>query len=129
MTNDINMLHQAVVSPFRESNSVTRKDNGAQVADEQKPAGVEDPRGLSLRANAKGEEHENLQEMVSGLNDLVHELHRELQFSLDDESGEVVIKVIDRETDTVVRQLPPEEVLKLRKRLQEAAGVIFHGEA
>ena len=129
MTNDINMLHQAVVSPFRESSSVNRKDNGGQVTDGLKPARVDDPRKATQSTDAKGQDQENLEEMVSGLNELVHELHRELQFSLDDESGEVVIKVIDRETDTVVRQLPPEEVLKLRKRLQEAAGVIFHGQA
>ena len=128
MTNDINMLQQVVVSPFRESTSVNRKDSGS-VTNGQQPVRVEEPRTTTQDARAKAQQHENLESMVSGLNDLVHELHRELQFSLDDESGEVVIKVIDRETDTVVRQLPPEEVLKLRKRLQEAAGVIFQDRA
>jgi flagellar protein FlaG len=40
-----------------------------------------------------------------------------------------VIKVIDRETDEVVRQIPSEEVVRMRKRLQEAAGVIFQDSA
>ena len=129
MTNDINLLHQVVVSPSRESSTVNRNDNAGPVTNEPRPASVENARKATKGTDAEGQENENLKEVVSGLNDLVHELHRELQFSLDDESGEMVIKVIDRETDTVVRQLPPEEVLKLRKRLQEAAGVIFHGEA
>ncbi len=128
MTNDIGMLHQAVVSPFRESNSVDRKDNGGPATNEQQPIRVEDPRRAE-DARDKEQASENLEKMVTGLNELVHELHRELQFSLDDESGEVVIKVIDRETDTVIRQLPAEEVLRLRKRLQEAAGAIFHDQA
>lgn len=124
MTNDISMLHQVVVSPFRESSSVNRKDNGGHETTGQEAAKTQDQ-----EVRTKEQAQDKLEEMVSGLNELVHELHRELRFSLDKESGEVVIKVIDRETDTVVRQLPPEEVLRLRKRLQEAAGVIFQDQA
>jgi len=70
-----------------------------------------------------------LDDMVSELNNLVRELHRELQFSVDDKSGETIIKVVDRETDEVVRQIPSEEVVRLRQRLQEAAGTIFQDSA
>lgn len=69
------------------------------------------------------------EEVAKGLNNLVHELHRELRFSVDDDSGETVIKVVDRVTDEVVRQIPSEEVVALRKRLEEAAGVIFQDSA
>lgn len=69
------------------------------------------------------------EEVASGLNELVHELHRELRFSVDQDSGETVIKVIDQETDEVVRQIPSDEVVQLRKRLEEAAGVIFQDSA
>ena len=74
-------------------------------------------------------DQDSLDEVVSDMNNLVRELHRELQFSIDDESGETVIKVIDRETDEVVRQIPSEEVVRMRRRLQEAAGVIFQDSA
>lgn len=69
------------------------------------------------------------EEVASGLNELVHELHRELRFSVDEDSGETVIKVIDQQTEEVVRQIPSEEVVRLRKRLEEAAGVIFQDSA
>ena len=67
--------------------------------------------------------------MVSDLNQLVQSLHRELQFSVDNDSGETVIKVVDRETDEVLRQIPNDEVLQLRKRLEETAGAIFQDSA
>lgn len=70
-----------------------------------------------------------LNEVVSELNNLVRDLHRELQFSVDDESGETTIKVVDSKTDEVVRQIPSEEVVRLRQRLEEAAGVIFRDSA
>ena len=80
-------------------------------------------------ANEMPAEQEPVDEVVSDLNNLVRELHRDLQFTVDSESGETVIKVVDRETDEVVRQIPSEEVVRMRQRLQEAAGVIFQDSA
>jgi len=89
------------------------------------------PRSAEQAKQAKPAEQDQqpLDDVVSELNSLVRELHRELQFSVDDESGETVIKVVDRETDEVVRQIPSEEVVRLRQRLQEAAGAIFQDSA
>lgn len=85
--------------------------------------------GGTRAAGQPPDDAQPLEEVVSDLNNLVHELHRELQFSVDHESGDTVVKVVDRETDEVVRQIPSEEVVRLRKRLQEAAGVIFQDSA
>jgi len=74
-------------------------------------------------------EQEPLDEVVSDLNNLVRDLQRELQFSVDEDSGSTVIKVVDRETDEVVRQIPSEELMNLRKRLEKAAGVFFEDSA
>jgi flagellar protein FlaG len=52
-----------------------------------------------------------------------------LQFSVDDKSGETMIKVVDSKTDEVVRQIPSEEVVRLRQRLEDVAGVIFRDSA
>jgi flagellar protein FlaG len=46
-------------------------------------------------------------------------LQRELQFSVDDQTGRTVIKVLDSETDTVIRQIPPEEILDLARKLKD----------
>lgn len=43
-----------------------------------------------------------------------------LQFSMDDESGKMVVKVMDAEKDEVIRQIPPEEVLALAAFFKEA---------
>jgi flagellar protein FlaG len=41
----------------------------------------------------------------------------------------MVVKIIDKETDEVVRQIPPEEVLTLKQRLTEAAGAFIQDKA
>ena len=94
------------------------------------PVKAEAAKAEQAKANEKAaQEAEPLEDVVSNLNELVRNLQRELRFTVDEESGETVVKVIDRETDVVVRQIPSEELLRLRKRLEEATGVIFHDSA
>lgn len=90
---------------------------------------AKDSPNLARQAEQAEKESEPLEDVVSDLNNLVRELHRELKFSVDQDSGDTVIKIVDRETDEVVRQIPSEEVMHLRKRLQEAVGVFFQDSA
>ncbi len=59
----------------------------------------------------------NLQVAVSQINDYVQNLQRNLQFTVDEESGKDVVTVIDSESKEVIRQLPSEEALVLARRL------------
>ena len=72
---------------------------------------------------------EVLEQRIQDLNNLVQELHRELRFKIDDESGETIVEIIDQQTDEVIRQIPAEEVVKLRQRLADATGAIFRDTA
>ena len=66
-----------------------------------------------------------LTEMVSNLNDHVQTVRRNLQFSVDEQSGRQVIKVMDSETKEVIRQIPPEDILGLIHRLDDLEGLIL----
>lgn len=52
-----------------------------------------------------------------------------LSFTKDEETGDIVIKIIDNETNEVIRQIPPEELEKLRKRLGDILGLILDKKA
>lgn len=128
MSNDIGMVKGP--GPTERSSPPAKTDKAdlvQQSQDAQVRAAEEQARAREAADAAKAQEI--AEEVASGLNELVHELHRELRFSVDDDSGETIIKVIDRETDEVVRQIPSDEVVRLRKRLEEAAGVIFQDSA
>ncbi len=45
-----------------------------------------------------------------------------VQFENDEASNNLVVKVIDRDTNEVIRQIPPEELLELTKTLNELSG-------
>jgi flagellar protein FlaG len=48
-----------------------------------------------------------------------------LKFVIDQESNEILIKVIDNETDKVIKVLPPEELQRLHSRIKETIGFLF----
>ena len=55
-------------------------------------------------------------------------LNRKLQFVVDHKSYDVTVKVIDPETDKVIRVLPPEELQRIHSRLKESLGFLFDEE-
>lgn len=66
---------------------------------------------------------EDVRQAVSNLNDYAQMLHRDLQFSVDEDSGRTVIKVIDSETNNVIRQIPSEQVLELARHFSSGEGL------
>jgi uncharacterized FlaG/YvyC family protein len=48
-----------------------------------------------------------------------------LKFVINHESNEILIKVIDNETDKVIKVLPPEELQRLHSRIRETMGFLF----
>nr|WP_319527579.1 flagellar protein FlaG [Pseudomonas laurentiana] len=54
---------------------------------------------------------------------------RNLEFSTDEESGKIVVKVIASETGELVRQIPSEEVLKIANSLSDVNSLLFNAKA
>ena len=51
--------------------------------------------------------------------------NKKLQFVVDHNSNQVIVKVIDKATDKVIKELPPEELQRLHTNLKEAIGLLF----
>lgn len=71
--------------------------------------------GVHLNADSSPEQ---AQVAVQKLNELIQKMQRDIHFDLDQESGKTVITVRDRQTSEVIRQIPPEYVIKMAKMLQ-----------
>lgn len=72
---------------------------------------------------------ENAHAAVERFQSLVQDLQRNLNFSVDDSSGEVVVKVIDGESGKLIRQIPSEDLLRLSERLEDMRSLLFKAEA
>jgi flagellar protein FlaG len=51
--------------------------------------------------------------------------NKRLQFVINHESSDVTVNVIDSETDKVIKVLPPEELQRLSRKIEETIGFLF----
>ena len=60
-----------------------------------------------------------IERVVSELEAYVQSAQRNLDFHVDDKTGRVIVKVVDPTNDSVIRQIPSEEMIAISHRLQE----------
>lgn len=66
------------------------------------------------------------EELLNQINALTEEGVYSVRFERDDTANELVVKIVDNETDEIIRQIPAEELLNLTKHLQELSGNIVN---
>lgn len=72
---------------------------------------------------------QSVEEAVSSIREFAQSIQRNLNFSLDDSTGRVVVKVTDSVFGEVIRQIPSEEALRLAESLDEVRSLLFKAEA
>jgi flagellar protein FlaG len=95
-------------------------------------AQVESRAGLLKRAapslSGQGEAQKSLADIRSTALDLEQitlAFNKKLKFTVDHQSHEVTVKVIDPETDKVIKVLPPEELQRMHSQIKETIGFLF----
>lgn len=68
--------------------------------------------------------HEDVLEAVHKMKDYMQRIDRDLNFTIDKDSGMTVVKVIDPSTDEVVRQIPTEEIMRVVRSLESGGGLL-----
>lgn len=104
----------------------TQAIDSAQQA-ENKPLPVKTPVAANTEAQTN-KEKPSLQEVIQiseRLNDSVQKIQRDINFTVDESLGEIVVKVVDRETQETIRQIPSEEMLKLSRNFEEVNSLLF----
>ncbi|MCL2180113.1 MAG: flagellar protein FlaG [Treponema sp.] len=89
---------------------------------------IPEARGQTARQNPQTEtvKPHVIQSTAADIQRLGQAFDRKLQFVVDHGSNDVIIKVIDRETDKVIKELPPEELQRLHNNLREAVGLLLN---
>lgn len=80
-------------------------------------------------SNSDSDNSDRLKVAVQEIEKFVQSVKRNLEFSIDETSGQVVVKVIASESGEVVRQIPSAEALKLAESLHNASSVLFDTKA
>lgn len=67
---------------------------------------------------------EELEQALSSINDVLKDRAPGLEFSFDKDDARLVVKVVDKETNEVIRQMPSREALEIAKALDKLQGLM-----
>jgi flagellar protein FlaG len=81
-------------------------------------APAEAPRSANAIAQA-------VRELALKSNHALESMNHKLRFQVHDETGQLMVQLIDFETGEVLRQQPPEEFLDLAARMREMVGIFL----
>jgi flagellar protein FlaG len=99
--------------------SVQKSTVAKQTVELMTPTGAQVAQNIEQNLAQIKEDSQQLQkmyEMVDG---------RKLQFNINKELGAVVVRVVDSNTNQVLKEIPSEDIQKLKLRLRKAIGNLF----
>lgn len=105
------------------TSSQSQPVSALQVTNNAKPSAQS--ADVSSAAKMEPPKWAELEQAVTDIRDFVQATQRNLDFSIDDSTGRIVVKVIATESGEVIRQLPSEAALKLAASLSSASSLLF----
>jgi|GEM_PF-2765212 len=107
------------LSAVRELGSYRARTNVADV-----PAVPSKPANETPQPNAK-----EMRQAVESLNRIIAASQQSIHFTMDQESGKIVVRVLDSETQKVLRQVPNTEALAISRNLARLQGLVISDRA
>ena len=101
-------------TPPTKARSPTQREPALEVKEDEKAAEEKKPDSSRLR--------ELLEDVQKDLN-IIHNV--DLQFSVHEASGELMVTIIDGSTGEFIREVPPSEILDLAAKMDEMIGLMF----
>ncbi len=77
-------------------------------------------------ASNKEMPQQELEKIASEIQIQLKRINTELRFEVDSASREIVVKILDPDSQQVIRQIPSEELLAIRARMDEIIGVLYN---
>lgn len=69
---------------------------------------------------------EQVQDMTETLNEYTEDIQTNLGFNIREElNNQIVVEIKNKQTDEVIKQVPPEELIEIKEKMGELVGLIF----
>ena len=69
---------------------------------------------------------EGLKKIIEEMQEKFNVLNRYLKLEVDQEADVTVVKIIDKRTNEVIRQVPPEYILEIKSRFRDLHGLLVN---
>ena len=77
-----------------------------------------------VREKTVQETRESIEKSLKDIEQVISHFNRRFKIRLDDEINRIIIKVIDRDTDKIIKVIPPEEIQHLIAKINEMMGLL-----
>ncbi|MDR0524869.1 MAG: flagellar protein FlaG [Spirochaetaceae bacterium] len=81
---------------------------------------------LSAQASVAQKSQAEIEKITADIGRISLAFNKKLKFTVDYKDHDITVKVIDPETDKVIKELPPKELEQLRDQIKDAIGVLFN---
>jgi flagellar protein FlaG len=121
----VSQLAGAVQSAQRSPFAVKERPRTEEPAQVQYEPVVDKAKPAVDLEESQGTDMEVLAEAVEKTQYAVDLAGKRLAFRVDQTNHDVQVLVIDRETEEIIREIPPDEFLELARKIEEALGLVF----
>ncbi len=67
---------------------------------------------------------EQIKEVIARLENTLEDVDSKIELSVDEELNQVIVRILDKESGELIKQLPPEEVLELDRFFADQSGLL-----
>ncbi len=87
------------------------------------------PREVSQPGTQRPPAHEeDAEALIAEVNDIMEGMRNDIRFTIARDSRELVVQVVNAETEEIIRTIPTENLRDMRTKFDEALGLIFDEE-
>jgi flagellar protein FlaG len=135
MSSSINEIVTPVIGYFRNavSSGVSKPNAGNSAEMTQRSNEMRSsPGNLNRVENENGNSMpsgEAIEKALAKAQELARSFSRTLSFSYDDRIDKVIVRVMEGNGEKVVRQIPPEEMIRLSLKMDEIMGMLINQDA
>ena len=116
MISNLSQVMPAAVTQTREAAPVVAPPSNGAAVEATVPGTVQASGNAGVHSGGRDLQ---LAAAIDKLNSEVQNLNRNLEFSLDKDSGELVVKIVDAKTREVISQIPRQEALQLAHNIEQ----------
>jgi len=121
----INNVFSSTVNTGVKSGYTSESSKQTAPASPNTEAGATEEESATPEAKERVPGQQDVQAAVTKLNNYVQSIKRTLSFNFDESTGHTVIQVYDSETKELIREIPPEETVKLAAEIEARNAAVF----
>ncbi|GEM_PF-3372848 len=66
-----------------------------------------------------------VEDVVDNFEKFVKNIQVDLRYEVDDKTNDIIIRIFEKDTDKLIKQIPAEAILKLKQRINDLLGIIY----